>query len=218
MKINNIDIQSEIKVKKEKNYQLCYNFDSDRSVRKRKSNVALINRVMSFLPMVPSQFTSRQLKVKSVFPPVSSSHIGCTFVKQKQASKQASKADLLKKGGERRMRNVVGALNATHPDARSGLMHPPRQRGASASCACTRLTYGMEPSKYILTTFGRILMGGPLSVLCLTASSFFAACCGPHFTRIYRVTQSPVPWWMMSGAMVQFQFRSSFQASLDRFR
>lgn len=96
MKINNIDIQFEIKVKKEKNYQLCYNFDSDRSVRKRKSNVALINRVMSFLPMVPSQFTSRQLKVKSVFPPVSSSHIGCTFVKQKQASKQAKRTSLKK--------------------------------------------------------------------------------------------------------------------------
>lgn len=42
-----------------------------------------------------------------------------------------------------------------------------------------RETYGAERRKYILTAFGRILMGGPLSVLCLTASSFFSLCGHP---------------------------------------
>lgn len=47
-------------------------------------------------------------------------------------------------------------------------------------CTCARVhapreTYGTERRKYILTAFGRILMGGPLSVLCLTASSSFSS-------------------------------------------
>lgn len=102
-----------------------------------------------------------------------------------------------------------------HP-ARAGLMHPPCRLGAarrgSALRGCSGLTYGMEPSKYILTAFGRILMGGPLSVLCLTASSFFVACCGPHFTRMYRVTRSPIPrvdgWWFVVVRLVFVRWRS----------
>ena len=91
------------------------------------------------------------------------------------------------------MRDVVGALNATDlspsPDASSTRwIDAPSSRATAAPW----LTYGMEPCKYILTAFGRILMGGPLSVLCLTASSFFVACYRLHFTRIYRVTRSSV--------------------------
>jgi len=57
-------------------------------------------------------------------------------------------------------------------------------------------TYGTDHRKYILTVFGRILMGGPLSVLCLTASSFFSSYGNAsyaiqriRFTQTYRVTR-----------------------------
>lgn len=52
-----------------------------------------------------------------------------------------------------------------------------RRRGTTRKHACTRRMRRMETErhKYILTAFGRILMGSSLSVLCLTASSFFIA-------------------------------------------
>lgn len=45
--------------------------------------------------------------------------------------------------------------------------------------------------KYILTAFGRILMGGLLSVLCLTASSFFSPVthCARHPARAFLIVK-----------------------------